>query len=373
VATLPEAQLGPAERLLDLVLNSSAHLWHNRPGLDVGGVWAPRKSVGRRARAAHGVPVPPGLFVPAAQVLYAKLLDLYLLNATLMAHFAGYVLEKTEWRDLKVACAALMLVQPRAGQPIHEPDGSVALYEDDYRAIGEAMMLRYEKQSTRMLTPRGILRIAELLETPGIAELNRVAGFADPASTGAPLGRWPKAAARWLAIREGNPAMLHGLVKAGYKSTLKQIARKVGYKPSSKTFFELLGWKQKQAEAGHREVGLVELDVKKKRGFGALSEAEICEVVAVERLSYKETIGRLPKGPSRLAVRRRSAPSPERSRPPEKKHPATFTRLARRRSARRALSCSTCAISVADGQVVISRSGFSTSGRRSWPSSILSR
>jgi hypothetical protein len=156
VVNLPEAQLGPAERLLDLVLNSSAHLWHNRPGLDVGGVWAPRKSGGgRRGRAAQGVPVAPGLFVPAAQVLYSKLCDLYLLNATLMAHFAGYVLDKTEWRDLKVACAALMLVQPRAGQPIHEPDGSVALYEDDYRAIGEVMMLRYEKQSTRMLTPRG--------------------------------------------------------------------------------------------------------------------------------------------------------------------------------------------------------------------------
>jgi Mg-chelatase subunit ChlD len=90
--------------------------------------------------------------------------------------------------------------------------------------------------------------------------------------------------------------MLHGLVKAGYKSTLKKIARKVGYKPTSKAFFELLGWKQKQSEAGHREVGLVELDLKKKRGFGALSEAEICEVIAVERLSYKETVGRLPKG-----------------------------------------------------------------------------
>ena len=34
---LPETQLGPAERLLSLVLNSSAHLWHNRPGVDQGG------------------------------------------------------------------------------------------------------------------------------------------------------------------------------------------------------------------------------------------------------------------------------------------------------------------------------------------------
>lgn len=27
---LPESQMGPAERLLDVLLNSSAHLWHNR-------------------------------------------------------------------------------------------------------------------------------------------------------------------------------------------------------------------------------------------------------------------------------------------------------------------------------------------------------
>ena len=26
---LPESQMGPAEKLLDLVLGSSAHLWHN--------------------------------------------------------------------------------------------------------------------------------------------------------------------------------------------------------------------------------------------------------------------------------------------------------------------------------------------------------
>jgi hypothetical protein len=37
--TLPEAQRGPAEQLLDVVLGGSAHLWHNRPGLNVNGVW----------------------------------------------------------------------------------------------------------------------------------------------------------------------------------------------------------------------------------------------------------------------------------------------------------------------------------------------
>ena len=56
---LPESQMGPAEKLLDLVLSSSAHLWHNRPGLDVGGTWQPRRRA-QRGAARQGVP-PQGM------------------------------------------------------------------------------------------------------------------------------------------------------------------------------------------------------------------------------------------------------------------------------------------------------------------------
>lgn len=291
-ATLPEAQLGPAERLLDVVLNSSAHLWHNRPGLDVGGVWHARKGAKKKL---SGTPVAPGLFVPAAAVLYGKLLDIYLLNATLFAHFASYALSETEWRDLKVACAALLLVQPRAGLPVKDERGEVAFHDDDLRESGEAMVLLYDRKSTRMLTPKGVLRIAELLETPAIAELNRAAGFGDPTAKGAPLGRWPKAAEKWLRAREANPRMLAGLVKAGYKETIKKLARKLGYKPDTQAFFEVLGWKQKQAKGGHRDVGMSELKLEKRGRFDDLSEAEICETIASQRLAYKEVVGRLPK------------------------------------------------------------------------------
>src|SRR5580692_1420386 len=234
---LPESQMGPAERLLDLVLNSSAHLWHNRPGVDVRGTWQPAKGAGappdakpvakgKKAKpgkqhkqakapaapaAATGTNrVAPGLFVPAAVALYERLLDIHKLNPELMAHLASYALVETDWRDLKVACAALMLVQARAGVPVHDDDGTVAFYDDDYRKIGEAMVLWYQKKSPRMLTPKAVLRIAELLEHPEIAALNRKAGFGDPAGKRAPMGRWPKAAARWLAARETNGAMLQG-------------------------------------------------------------------------------------------------------------------------------------------------------------------
>lgn len=291
---LTEAQKGPAEKLLDLTLNSSAHLWHNRPGLDAGGNWHARRGA-KKEIAASGTPVKPGLHVPAAERLYARLLDIHRLNSELMARFASYALTQTEWRDLKVACAALMLVQPHAGQPIKDDDGNVSFHDDDYRAVGEAMILFYEKKSTKMLTPKSVLRVAELLELPIIAELNKIAGFSESGSKKAPLGRWKRAATRWLAIREKNLPMLQGLVKAGYKETIKNIARKSGYKPESAAFFEVLGWKQKQASGGHRDVGMSNLKLQKRERFDGVSEAEICEAIATQKLSYKDVVGRLPK------------------------------------------------------------------------------
>ncbi|MBX3188768.1 MAG: VWA domain-containing protein [Labilithrix sp.] len=291
---LSEAQKGPAEKLLDLTLSSSAHLWHNRPGLDVGGTWHAKRGA-KKDIAARGAPVKPGLHVPAAERLYARLLDIHGLNGELMARFASYALTQTEWRDLKVACCALMLVQPHAGQPIKDDDGSVAFHDDDWRAVGEAMILFYEKKSTKMLTPKSVLRVAELLENPVIAELNKIAGFSDAGSKKAPLGRWKRAASRWLAIREKNLPMLQGLVKAGYKETIKNIARKAGYKPESAAFFQILGWKQKQAAGGHRSIGMANEKLEKRQRFDGVSEAEICEAIVEQKLSYKDVVGRLPK------------------------------------------------------------------------------
>ena len=293
---IPESQVGPAEQLLGLVLNSSAHLWHNRPGIDVGGVW---QAATRRAQARLGGRrdarfARPGLFVPAAVRLYSSLLEIYRLNPVLLAHFASYALAETEWRDLKIACAALLLVQPRKGEPVHEESGEVAFYDDDYRATGEALLLFYEQGSKAMLNPKGVLRVAQLLEAPEIAELNRAAGFASEASAKAPLGRWKSAARQWLRFRERNLPLLEGLVKAGFKETIKRIARKAGYRPESARFFALLGWKQKQAAGGHRRLGLSGLALAKRERFDGLSEAQICARISAGRLSYKDVVGRLP-------------------------------------------------------------------------------
>ena len=291
--TVRPEERGAADRLLSLVLNSSAHLWHNRPGVNRNGVWYPATERHRTTGAPHAK---PGLFVPAAELLYGQLLDIYRLDSELAARFASYAVTETDWRDLQIACAALMLVQSRHGEAVHEDDGSVAFYDDDYRAVGEAMVLRYVKGSTRMLSPKAVLRIAVLLETPEIAALNRAAGFGDPASTRPPLGRWPSAVRQWLAHREQNPWMLDGLAAAGFKDTIKKLARKSGYKPRSERFFEVLGWPQKQSAQGHRQLGLDGLVVARRERFDDLTEAEICERIVAERLSYKDVVGRLPAG-----------------------------------------------------------------------------
>lgn len=287
--TIGAEQRGAAERLLDTVLSSGAHLWHNRPGVDVNGVWQP-------ATRATRDRVAPGLFVPAATRLYGRLLDIHRLDPDLMAHFASYALVATDWRDLKVAACALMLVQDRSGAPVRDDDGSIAFYDDDYRVIGEAMVLHYERGSKRMMTPKAVLRVAQLLEVAEIAALNRAAGFGDPASRRPPLGRWPKAARQWLEVRERNLPLLEGLVAAGYKETIKAIARKSGYKPQSARFFEILGWAQKQSDAGHRAVGLEGLVLQRRERFEGMDEAAICERIVGDRLTFKDAVGRLPAG-----------------------------------------------------------------------------
>ncbi len=116
-----------------------------------------------------------------------------------MAHFASYALIETDWRDLKVACAALMLVQPHAGQPVRDDEGEVAFHDDDYRAVGEAMMLFYQRKSTKMLTPKSVLRVAELLETPRDRRAEPARRLRRCRGPKAPLGRWKRRRARWLA------------------------------------------------------------------------------------------------------------------------------------------------------------------------------
>lgn len=314
--------LGPAERLIQTLLTHGDHLVHNRPGVvtadptsPTGARWIPatvrdgvvfaldrrgRQSVERRlgaldasGRVLDGDRVvaeyrTPGLNREAADWMYRQIAAVWSLDNELAARWASWAFAQ-EHRDLKVALAAFMLVQSRAGEPVRE-DGEVLFEDEDFRAVGEAMCLRRAAGSD--LSPRLLLRVGDLLRLPEVAKVNRELGFGRSARA-APTGRYDKAVTKWLRHREHNPRMLEGLVKAGYRRTVMKLARRVGYKPLTPAFFETLRWKQKQAEDGRRSIA-IGVELAAADTFAGLTEAEICERVVVERPSFKRIVGRLP-------------------------------------------------------------------------------
>jgi hypothetical protein len=294
--------LGPAEKLVQLIINFPDHLWHNRPGVVRNGKW---KAATRREIEEHkkngsirnGEFRAPGPNPEAIEQVYGTLADIWQANNELAARLASYVMKETDWRDMKVVCAAFMLVQSRAGEPITDEQNGrkvVLFSDDDYRGIGEAMIKLYEKGSNRMMNPKLIQRIGEVLNLPGVVTMNRTMSFGNPHKRKPFTGRYYNAVTDWLEFRETNISLLEGLKKSGYSKTVQSLARMVGYKPKSKHFFEVLGWKQKQAAEGHRSIGLTDLDIRKV-SFDGLSEKEICEKVVAEKLGWKQVMGMLPK------------------------------------------------------------------------------
>ena len=124
--------------------------------------------------------------------------------------------------------------------------------------------------------------------------INRTLNFGNPHKRKPFVGRYYNAVTDWLEFRETNILLLEGLKKSGYSKTVQSLARMVGYKPKSKRFFEVLGWKQKQAAEGHRSIGLTDLEIR-KISFEGLSEREICEKIVAEKLGWKQVMGMLPK------------------------------------------------------------------------------
>lgn len=293
--------LGPAEKLVDLIINFPDHLWHNRPGIIRNGKWkaatrAELQEFRDRGRVTNGEYRRPGPNVEAIVQVYSALAEIWQANKEFAAKLASYVMKETDWRDMKTVCAAFMLVQDKSGAAIFDEDGGVKellFHDDDFREVGEAMIKHYERGSGRMMTPKLILRIRDVLTLPAVAELNRRLGFGHPQKRKPFTGRYYKAVEDWLTYRETNPTMLEGLKKAGYGTTVRNLARMVGYKPKSQKFFEVLGWKQRQSDRGHRTIGLENLRLQRV-SLAGLSEAEICAKIVNDRLGWKVVMGMLP-------------------------------------------------------------------------------
>jgi hypothetical protein len=234
---------------------------------------------------------PAGIFPEVAEWIYSQIVEVWKLDNEFSAKWASYAY-KQDHRDLKVALAAFLLVQSRRGEPIKE-DGKILFYDEDYRDVGEAMMLLYEKGSRNDLNPKLLLRIHDLLSLPGIAQINRDLGFGRSARKPF-LGRWNKATKKWLEYREGNQQLLDGLVKAGFRQTVMDLSRKVGFKPETDKFFETLRWKQKQAQDGRRNLAIGKA-VAAAENWDDLNEEQICQKIEQSRPNFKRIVGMVPK------------------------------------------------------------------------------
>jgi hypothetical protein len=335
--------LGPAERIIQTLVGFTDHLVHNRAGMvsadastAIGVRWDPvttttadgHKPVvykllqkGAVTKVAipgkekplviKGVPVgmlsedktirdfenrkvaefrPAGLFPEVAVWMYRQVAEVWKLDNEFAAKWASYAYANDTSRDLKVVLAAFLMVQSRKGDPVLD-GGVLAFHDDDFRDVGEAMALNIDKGKS--LDAKLLLRVHSLLTLPGVAEINRELGFGRSARRPF-LGRWPVTVTKFLAHRELNPQLLDGLVKAGFKETIKNLARKVGYKPVSEKFYETLRWKQAQSKDGRRSLAIGKT-VKQAESWEDLTEEQICERIVSRKIGYKVITGLLPK------------------------------------------------------------------------------
>lgn len=318
-------KLGPAETIINTLVSLADHAVHNRPGIvatspsmAVGVHWSPAilKREGDETKvyriASFGnkktarIPVgtlrpdgtvegaldmrymPPGLFPEVVEYYYRKISEVWAMDNEFAAKWASWAF-KRDHRDLKVILCAFMLAQSRYGEPIRE-EGEVSFYDEDYRDVGEAMCLVTDKD--HYFNPKMVLRVGKVLELPCVAKLNRELGFGRSNRTPC-MGRYYAMVTKWLRYREQNPHMLKGLVRAGFKETVKELSRKVGYKPGSSEFFQILGWKQKQSPDGRREIGLH--DAVTADSWSGLSEEEICQRIEKDRPDWKVIVGKIPQ------------------------------------------------------------------------------
>jgi len=320
-------KLGPAEQIIQMLLQYTDHMVHNRNGYvvadgsKVGVKWAPctyRKEgddkvvfelqkVGKKTRevrvgimddkgviAERGVNKgrfqPAGLFPEVAAWMYRQVAEVWKLDNEFAARWASYAFGK-EHKDLKVVLAAFMLVQSRRGDQVKD-NGKVAFLDEDYRSVGEAMCLLTRKDGNDF-NPKLLVRVRELLELPEVAKINRELGFG--VSPVRPfLGRWPKAVEQWLRYREENIKMLQGLVKAGLRGTVMKLAEFVRYVPTSPRFYKVLRWKQGQAADGRRKLAIGEA-VDAAETWEGLTEKQICERIVKDRPNFKRVVGLLPE------------------------------------------------------------------------------
>jgi hypothetical protein len=337
--------IGSAEQIVNSLLTFTDHMVHNRPGVvfpdekSVTGVrWVSatwrlqedgkktvfeKREVGKKTievplgtlwadntvrdenRRKVGEFRKPGIFPEVAVWLYRQAVEIWKSDNKFSAHWASHAYGEDR-RDLKVILAALMLVQSRKGDPVKGEGDEETFFDDDYRDVGEAMMLLYsqetgkkkdgkktfEKKGGNWFSPKMILRVHKVLSMPEIIAINHELGFSNSVRNRY-LGRWSKAVRKWLEYRERNPRLLKGIVKDGQASIVRDLCRKSHYKPQSPDFFKTLEWKQHQAKLGYRTMAIgQDVEVESWKG---MTEEQVCERIVRDRVNYKRVVRLLPK------------------------------------------------------------------------------
>jgi len=318
--------LGPAERMINALLTHTDHLYHGRAGMEQPSAamptsvsWRPvttavengqtvvylmsktgKKTDKVRVGVLDGDRIvdnaggylgtfrKPGISPKVAEWMYRQVAEVWKLDNEFAAKWASWAFTQ-DHRDLKTILAAFMLVQNRSGEPVMD-DGKVSFFDDDYRAVGEAMCFIRDKVG---FNPKMLLRIGEVLDQEGVAQINRELGFGRSSREPA-KGRYTKAIMKWLHNQEVNPKSLETLVKAGFRTSVMALARRVGYKPVSVKFFETLRWKQKQAQDGRRTLA-IGVELAAAESWEGLTETQICQKIVTDKPNYKRLVGMLPK------------------------------------------------------------------------------
>lgn len=324
--------LGPAERIIEALLQHTDHMVHNRPGAVVA---APSALLGVRwFQATHkkdndgnktvfrvdtqrrrggksrqtltrlgsmngtneirnegrlvGRYQPAGLFEEVAVWKYRQFASVWKVDNEFAARFASYVYNQPS-KDMKVVAAAFMLCQSRRGDPVLE-NGEIAFFDDDFRDVGEAMCLTYEKGKDGF-DPKLLLRVRDVLMLPGVDAINRELGFTRGRHP--TLGRWVRMVNKWLAFREDNPKLLESAVKAGWTRSICRLAIAARYKPKTEKFFQILKWKQSQSK-DHASRTLAIGETHRGDSWEDKNEVAICALIEKEKPNWKVITSKVP-------------------------------------------------------------------------------
>lgn len=330
--------LSAADRAIQTILTYTEHAFHGRPGIvtkdpsaPIGVKWAPvttklegnvtkvfsitkvgkkttRTEIGTLVQETKEVKVgtrlvghfrSPGLFPEVVAWVYQKIADVWALDNEFLARWASYAYTQ-DHRDLKVIMAAFLLVQSRKGDPV-VVDGKVAFRDDDFRDVGEAMLLlkddnkkgQGKKVEAKDLNPKLILRVRDVLALPEVIAINKKLGFSVSPANKPIFGRYEKTVAKWLKYREENPKLFAGLIKSGFRQSVMDLSRRIGYKPETPQFFDTLRWKQVQSKEGHRTIAIGKA-VKAADTWEKLTEPQVCEKIVQEKPSWKVIVAKVP-------------------------------------------------------------------------------